>query len=84
MMGMILTGVFANQAVNSANATGNGLIFGETHLFLIHIIALIGVSLFVVVGTWILLKITDAITPLRVTAEEELLGLDLSQHDEEL
>lgn len=84
IMGMILTGVFAHQNINPANTTGNGLIFGETHLFFVHIIGLIGVSVFVIAGTWILLKITDFFIPLRVTAEEEAQGLDLSQHGETL
>src|SRR5476651_1836010 len=35
MAGMLLTGVFANQHVNAGNTTGNGLFFGETHLFLV-------------------------------------------------
>lgn len=84
MVGMLLTGVFADQAVNPANKTGNGLIFGHIHLFLVQLSAMIMVSAFVIVVTWILLKVTDTITPLRVTAEEEMLGLDLSQHDESL
>jgi len=45
---------------------------------------LVGVSIFAFGGTFILLKITDLITPLRVSAEEELEGLDLSQHGEKL
>ncbi len=44
--GFLLTAVFANQAVNSANTTGNGLLFGETHLFLVHLLTTIGVSVF--------------------------------------
>ena len=84
MVGMILTGVFANQSVNAANTTGNGLFYGETNLFIIHLIALIGVSAFAFFGSFLLLKITDAIIPLRVTLEEEQSGLDISQHEEEL
>jgi Amt family ammonium transporter len=42
------------------------------------------VALFVFVGTWILLLLTDAITPMRVTEEDEALGLDVSQHNERL
>jgi Amt family ammonium transporter len=37
---------------------------------------------FLFIGTWILLKITDAIIPMRVTVQEELVGLDRSQHGE--
>ncbi len=84
MVGMVLTGVFANTAVNPGNTTGNGLFYGETHLFLVHLAALVGVSVFAYFGSVILLRITNAITPLRVSLDEELVGLDQSQHDEEL
>lgn len=82
--GFLLTAVFANQAVNSANTTGNGLLFGETHLFMVHLLTTIGVSVFVFGGTFLLLKITDMIVPLRVSEEEEIKGLDISQHGEKL
>ncbi|WP_069660508.1 ammonium transporter [Arcticibacter eurypsychrophilus] len=84
MVGMLLTGVFASQAVNAANTTGNGLYYGETHLFFLHVVTLIGVSIFAFVGSYVLLLITNAISPLRVSPEEEAVGLDASQHDEEL
>jgi Amt family ammonium transporter len=83
IMGMLLTGVFANKGINAA-VTTNGLFFGETGLFGIQFITMIGVSIFAFVGTWILLKITDWIAPLRVNEHEESLGLDLSQHGENL
>lgn len=83
MMGMILTGVFAHESINSA-VTTNGLIFGEGGLFISHVVALVIISIFVIAGTWILLKVTDSIIPLRVTVEEEQEGLDLSQHGESL
>jgi Amt family ammonium transporter len=46
--------------------------------------ALVLVSAFAFVGSFALLKLTDLIIPLRVSAEEELLGLDVSQHEEQL
>jgi Amt family ammonium transporter len=82
IVGTLLTGVFAHQAINPANTTGNGLLYGETKLFMMHLAALgivIGFSFF---GSLILLKITDLISPLGVTKEEELVGLDLTQHGE--
>jgi Amt family ammonium transporter len=82
MMGMLLTGVFSTKSVNAAGA--EGLFYGETGLFVKHLIALVAVSAFAFVGSYILLKVTDLISPLRVTPEEEALGLDMSQHDEEL
>jgi Amt family ammonium transporter len=81
--GMILTGIFAHKNINGAVAT-NGLFFGETGLFLAHMIALVAVSIFAFGGSFLLLKLTDLISPLRVTAQEELEGLDLSQHGEKL
>ena len=73
MVGMVLTAVFA---------TNGGLITGETTLFLRHLAALGIVSVYTFGGAWILYKVTDAITPLRVEEHHEQLGLDLSQHGE--
>ena len=82
MVGLIMTGIFASKAVNPAAA--NGLAYGGTELFLKHLLCLAVVSAFVFVASFALLKITDLITPLRVSEEEELQGLDLSQHEEQL
>jgi Amt family ammonium transporter len=84
MVGMVLTGVFANVAINSANTTGNGLFFGETKLFFTHMMALVIVSAFAFVGSYVLLFITDKISPLKVSDEEYKMGLDLSQHGENM
>ncbi len=84
IVGFILTAVFADQHINSANTTGNGLIFGETKLFTVHLLTTLGVIVFVALGSFIILKITDWVAPLRVTAEEEEVGLDISQHGEGL
>lgn len=84
IVGFILTAVFADQHINAANTTGNGLIFGETKLFTVHLLTTVGVIIFVAAGSFAILKITDLLTPLRVTAEEEEQGLDLSQHGEKL
>jgi Amt family ammonium transporter len=82
MMGMILTGVFATKSVNAAGA--DGLIYGETGLFVKHLIALVVVSAFAFFGSLLLLKVTDMISKLRVSEADEIAGLDMSQHDEEL
>lgn len=83
MVGMLLTGVFAHSAINEAVST-NGLFFGETGLFTAHLIGLVGATAFTLVMAFILLKLTDTITPLRATEEEEREGLDISQHGEKL
>jgi Amt family ammonium transporter len=84
-VGMIMTGLLATQAVNGANTTGNGLLIdGSTTLISIHLIALVMVVAFSFFGSLALLKITDLISPLRVSAEEKKVGSDYSQHGENL
>ncbi|RYZ45680.1 MAG: ammonium transporter [Sphingobacteriales bacterium] len=75
--------VFAHKSINPL-VTSNGLFFGETKLFLVQAGALIGVSVFAFGGTLLLLKLTNALVPMRVSDEEERKGLDLSQHGERL
>jgi Amt family ammonium transporter len=82
MVGLIMTGIFASKLVNSAAV--DGLAYGGTDLFLKHLLALVIVSVFTFCGAFALLKLTDMITPLRVSEEEEELGLDVSQHEETL
>ncbi len=75
IVGMIATAVFAEQG---------GLITGSTHLFMYHLLALLIVSAYTFFGSLLLYKVTAFFIPLRVTAEQEVLGLDLSQHGESL
>jgi Amt family ammonium transporter len=81
MTGMLLTGVFASKAVNSA-VVDQGLIFGETTLFVHQFTALICVSIFAFTASYALFFIVNKITPLRVSEEKEELGLDITQHGE--
>ncbi len=83
MVGMILTGVFATNAINPA-IPDNGLFYGEWKLFSAHIIGLILSAIFIIIMAFILLKLTDLITPLRVSDADEEVGLDISQHGEKL
>ncbi len=83
IVGMLLTGVFAHGNVNPL-VVNNGLLFGETTLFTVHLIAMIAVSIFSFGGTYLLLILTNFISPLRVSEKEELDGLDWSQHGEKL
>jgi Amt family ammonium transporter len=82
LVGMVMTGLLANTAVNAANTTGNGLLFGETTLFITHMIALVIVIAFTFVGSMVLLKVTDLISALGTSPEEREVGQDLSQHGE--
>jgi len=78
--GALATGLFASKAVNSAGA--DGLFFGNPAQLGIQAMAVLVTYVFVFIGTLIILAIVAGITGLRVTEEEERLGLDLSQHDE--
>ncbi len=81
MTGMLLTGIFASSAVNPA-VVDQGLIFGETTLFMHQLIALVCVSFFAFTASYALFFIVNKITPLRVSEEKEELGLDITQHGE--
>jgi ammonium transporter, Amt family len=65
-VGMVMTGLLANTAVNGANTTGNGLFFGDTTLFLIHMKALAIVVAYTFIGSMIILKVTDLISHLHI------------------
>jgi len=73
IVGMILTAVFAKDL---------GLVYGHTHTFLMHLLGLGIVSVFTFGGSYLLYLITDKLIPIRVTLDEEKMGLDLSQHEE--
>lgn len=81
MTGMLLTGVFASKSVNAA-VVDQGLIFGETTLFINQLTALICVSVFAFTASYALFFVVNKMTPLRVTKEKEELGLDITQHGE--
>ena len=75
---MILTGVMADKTVNAGGE--NGLLHGNPTLFFHHIVALVGVAIGVMAGSWLIFKAVNVFSPLRVTPEQEEVGLDLSQH----
>src|SRR5262245_57736211 len=73
MIGMLMTGIFAKDV---------GLTSGNARTFLVHCGALIFVAAFSFVGSWMLYRATDMIIPLRVSEDQEDMGLDISQHGE--
>jgi len=80
LWGALATGLFASTAINPGGA--DGLFFGNPKLFGIQAMdSLITISYSVVV-TFIILKVIDLIVGLRVDTEEEVQGLDLTQHSE--
>jgi len=88
-LGALLTGVFATSAVNDAlkDSAGKplplGLVDGHIAQLLNQSIGILISWVIAIVGTLIALKVADLLTGVRVTAEEERQGLDLTQHGEE-
>ena len=78
--GALATGLFASKLVNSAGA--DGLFYGNPGQFLIQVIAVVVTMVFSFVVSYILFKILDATMGLRVTAEDEVAGLDITEHQE--
>jgi Amt family ammonium transporter len=80
MVGMIMTGIFATKTVNSAG--NDGLFYGNFSFLLIQLKALVVVVGYSFVMSLAIFKFIDLILPLRVSEEEEEMGLDYSQHAE--
>lgn len=78
--GAIATGLFATTAVNSSGS--NGLFYGNPHQVVTQLIGVAATWVFSGVGTYILLKVIDLVMGIRVTKEEEIMGLDLVLHNE--
>ncbi|MBF0475615.1 MAG: ammonium transporter [Deltaproteobacteria bacterium] len=78
--GALATGLFASKVINSDGA--DGLFFGNPGQLWIQFVGVAVTMVFAFVMTIILLKVVDAIVGLRVSDEDEVRGLDLSQHDE--
>ncbi len=79
LWGSIATGLFASAAINGAS----GLFFGNPHQLLVQLMAVGVVVPFAFFGSYLLLRLVNVFSPLRVSQEEEDSGLDLSQHGEE-
>ena len=80
MVGMIMTGLFATKTVNAAG--NDGLFYGNPEFFFTQLKALGIVVAFSFTASFIIFKFINFILPLRVTEEEEELGLDATQHNE--
>jgi len=78
--GALATGLFASSAVNSA-AT-NGLINGNPAQLGIQLVAVAAVIAYAAVMTFVILKVINLFVALRVPEQDEVLGLDASQHRE--
>ncbi|MGA2461581.1 MAG: ammonium transporter [Candidatus Bathyarchaeia archaeon] len=81
ILGSIATGIFASAAINAAGP--NGLLYGNMYQFIVQVFGVVVVGFFAFVGTYVLLRIINVFTPVRVSPKDEDAGLDISQHGEE-
>jgi len=79
MFGAIATGVLASSTVQAAYS---GLIDGHPQQVVTQAIAVVATIAYAVVGTFLIVKVVDAVLGIRVKPEAEDLGLDLSVHGE--
>ncbi len=79
-LGILAVGLLASKAINPGGA--DGLFFGNPSQLGIQVLTALTTALFSFVGTYLLLKVIDRVLGLRVSADEERMGLDLSQHNE--
>jgi Amt family ammonium transporter len=80
MVGMLMTGVFATTAVNSAGA--DGLFYGNPSFFFTQLKAMAIAVTYSFVVSYLIFKLVNLIQPIRVSEQEEEMGLDASQHNE--
>ncbi|MBI2937929.1 MAG: ammonium transporter [Thaumarchaeota archaeon] len=78
--GVLATGLFAQLAINSAGA--NGLLYGNAAQFGVQAVAVAVTWVYSFAVTFVLLKVLDRVMGLRVTDDEEEIGLDIAQHGE--
>jgi Amt family ammonium transporter len=88
-VGALLTGVFATKLVNpifkdgQGNALPVGMMDGNYHQMLNQVAGIAMAIALAVVGTYIILRVVDFVLGVRVSAEHEEQGLDVTQHGEE-
>jgi Amt family ammonium transporter len=84
--GTLLTGVFAVAAVSASTDTPGvaGLIEGNPKQLLIQVYGVVATLIWSGVLTFVLLKVIEFLVPLRVTQQQEIEGLDITQHGESL
>jgi Amt family ammonium transporter len=78
LWGALATGLFADSAIGGAD----GLFFGDARQFGVQVVAVVVVAAFSAIVTFGICKIIAATIGLRVAEDEEVLGLDTSQHGE--
>ncbi len=80
IVGALLTGVFATTAINAGGA--DGLLYGNPGQVVKQLVAVVATIAYSFIGSMIILFVTDKVVGVRVSEDDEMIGLDLSQHSE--
>lgn len=79
-IGAFATGLFAQKLINPAGA--NGLLFGNPSQLMIQSVGILATAAYAIGVTYVILKVLESTMGLRVSDEEEVIGLDITQHEE--
>jgi Amt family ammonium transporter len=84
ILGMLMVGVFATASLSASGDTAgvSGLIEGNARQLWVQAVGVVVTVVWSAIGTWVVLKIVDALSGLRVDAEKELEGVDIALHGE--
>jgi Amt family ammonium transporter len=81
-IGIIMLGLLATKAVNPAVQVEGLLVGGSAEFFFKELISVVAIGAYCFIFTYVMLKLINLITPVKVTQEEEVAGLDSSLHGE--
>jgi ammonium transporter, Amt family len=80
ILGALLTGVFAQKALNAAG--NDGMLYGRSEQLWWQLVGVVAAGAYAAVMTYVILKLVDKLIGLRVERDEEREGLDATQHGE--
>jgi Amt family ammonium transporter len=82
LVGAVLTGIFATKEVNASIANEGILVSGDSTLFIANVTGVLAVAVFSMIATYIIIKLVNVVTPIRVAGHVEDAGLDHFLHGE--
>lgn len=78
ILGSIAVGIFAYEGINGVS----GLVYGNWHQFTVQVLAVVISGIYAFTVTYVLLKLINIFSPIRVSEKEEVIGLDAAIHKE--
>ena len=80
-IGVIFLGLFASKAINPAGA--NGLFYGDSSFFMKELVSVVAASVYAFIFTYIMLIVINLVTKVKVSEEEQKIGVDKALFDED-